>query len=244
MSQLLIIAIGNGACNIADSLQSQGLESAKFAFLDTDPDDLNNHPGVGDTVLLQGAEQERHAAINRLLSADVERVAIIACLGGRTGTYFTPLAALWNWHDHTDDEYYEEMVMDEVVHHRFRWYHGRRLKALREKHLQPFIEQLVEEARHGPMFDGAFLVSLGVGEVPLHTGIFLIFFHRGQGRQLQFQAVDGYLHPLAGTYCGRRPRHIRRAKPTCERTQRGRHCGRSFDKLLHGCASAIGNERT
>lgn len=93
MSQLLIIAIGNGACNIADSLQSQGLESAKFAFLDTDPDDLNNHPGVGDTVLLQGAEQERHAAINRLLSADVERVAIIACLGGRTGTYFTPLAA-------------------------------------------------------------------------------------------------------------------------------------------------------
>ena len=160
MSQLLIIAIGNGACNIADSLQSQGLESAKFVFLDTDPDDLNNHPGVGDTVLLQGAEQERHAAINRLLSADVERVAIIACLGGRTGTYFTPLAALWNWHDHTDDEYYEEMVMDEVVHHRFRWYHGRRLKALREKHLQPFIEQLVEEARHGPMFDGAFLYRL------------------------------------------------------------------------------------
>lgn len=51
------------------------------------------------------------------------------------------LAALWNWHDHTDDEYYEEMVMDEVVHHRFRWYHGRRLKALREKHLQPFIER-------------------------------------------------------------------------------------------------------
>lgn len=93
MSQPLIIAIGNGACNIADSLQSQGLESAKFAFLDTDPDDLNNHPGVGDTVLLQGTEQERHAAINRLLSADVERVAIIACLGGRTGTYFTPLAA-------------------------------------------------------------------------------------------------------------------------------------------------------
>ena len=70
------------------------------------------------------------------------------------------LAALWNWHDHTDDEYYEEMVMDEVVHHRFRWYHGRRLKALREKHLQPFIEQLVEEARHGPMFDGAFLYRL------------------------------------------------------------------------------------
>lgn len=70
------------------------------------------------------------------------------------------LAALWNWHDHTDDEYYEEMVMDEVVHHRFRWYHARRLKALREKHLQPFIEQLVEEARHGPMFDGAFLYRL------------------------------------------------------------------------------------
>lgn len=70
------------------------------------------------------------------------------------------LAVLWNWHHHTDDEYYEEIVMDEVMHHRFLWYHGRLLKALREEHLSPLKERLVEEARHGPMFDGAFLYRL------------------------------------------------------------------------------------
>ena len=70
------------------------------------------------------------------------------------------MAALWNWHHHTDDEYHEEIVMGEVVHHRFLWYHGRRLKALREKHLSPLIERLVKEARHGPMSDGRFLYRL------------------------------------------------------------------------------------
>ena len=93
MSQPLIIAIGNGACNIADNIQSQGLEGAKFVFLDTELDDLNNHSGVGDTVLLQGTEAERHKAFNDLFASDVERVVIIACLGGRTGSYFAPLAA-------------------------------------------------------------------------------------------------------------------------------------------------------
>ena len=70
------------------------------------------------------------------------------------------LHALWNWHHHTDDEYYEEIVMSDVVHNRYRWYHGRLLKALREEHLPPLVEQLVEEARHGPMFDGAFLYQI------------------------------------------------------------------------------------
>ena len=70
------------------------------------------------------------------------------------------LHARWNWKRHTDDEYYEEIVKSEVVHNRYRWYHGRHLKALREEHLPPLVEQLVGEARHGPMFDGAFLYSL------------------------------------------------------------------------------------
>ena len=70
------------------------------------------------------------------------------------------LAAHWNWHHHADDENYEEIVMSDVVHHRFLWYHGRQLKALREKHLPPLVDRLVEEARHGPMFDGAFLYRL------------------------------------------------------------------------------------
>lgn len=70
------------------------------------------------------------------------------------------LAAHWNWHHHADDEDYEEVVMSDVVRHRFLWYHGRRLRALREKHLPPLVERLVEEARHGPMFDGAFLYQI------------------------------------------------------------------------------------
>lgn len=70
------------------------------------------------------------------------------------------LVALWNWQDNIDDEFYEEMVMSDVAHNRFLWYHGRRLKALRKEHLQPLINRLVEEARHGPMFDGAFLYRL------------------------------------------------------------------------------------
>ena len=93
MPQPLIIAIGNGACYIADGIQSQGLEGAKFAFLDTEPDDLNNHSSVGETVLLQGTEQERHVAINHLLAADVGKVVVIACLGGRTGSYYASLSA-------------------------------------------------------------------------------------------------------------------------------------------------------
>ena len=32
------------------------------------------------------------------------------------------LAAHWNWHHHADDENYEEIVMSDVVHHRFLWY--------------------------------------------------------------------------------------------------------------------------
>ena len=70
------------------------------------------------------------------------------------------LAALWNWHSHTDAEDYEELVMSDVVHHRFRWYHGRHLRALREKHLPPLMEQLEKEARYGLMFDGSFLYRL------------------------------------------------------------------------------------
>ena len=53
---------------------------------------MYNHSSVGKTLLLQGTEQERHAIVNRLIVADAEKVAIIVCLGGRTGSHFAPLA--------------------------------------------------------------------------------------------------------------------------------------------------------
>lgn len=93
MKTSLIIAIGNGACNIAAAIQAQGFEGARFAFLDTEPDDLRNHPGAGENVLLQGSEAERQKAVNGLFASDVEKVFILACLGGRTGSHFAPLAA-------------------------------------------------------------------------------------------------------------------------------------------------------
>lgn len=71
------------------------------------------------------------------------------------------LHALWNWeHLKENKEEYDEIVKSEVAHNRFRWYHGRHLKALRDEHLPPLIESLVKEARYGPMFDGAFLYCL------------------------------------------------------------------------------------
>lgn len=93
MNPSLIIAIGNGACNIADGLQAQEFEGIKFALLDTEQDDLRNHPGAGENVLLQGSEAEHQEAINSLFASDVEKVFILACLGGRTGSHFAPLAA-------------------------------------------------------------------------------------------------------------------------------------------------------
>lgn len=93
MSQSLIIAIGNGACNIADVLRAQGFEGARFALLDVEPDDLAHHPGAGENVLLQGSEAEQQEAVNSLFASDVEKVFILACLGGRTGSHFAPLAA-------------------------------------------------------------------------------------------------------------------------------------------------------
>ena len=39
--------------------------------------------------------------------------------------------------------------MSDVMLYRFWWYHGRRLRALREEHLSPLVERLVEEARYG-----------------------------------------------------------------------------------------------
>ena len=70
------------------------------------------------------------------------------------------LVAHWNCQCDVDDEYYEEGVMSDVMLYRFWWYHGRRLRALREEHLSPLVERLVEEARYGPMFAGVFLYHI------------------------------------------------------------------------------------
>ena len=89
----LFIAIGNGACNIASTIKRQGLDCVKFALLDTEPDDLQRHPGVGEAVVLPSSEAEQRVAIGSLFAPDVEKVFIVACLGGHTGSSIAPLAA-------------------------------------------------------------------------------------------------------------------------------------------------------
>lgn len=73
------------------------------------------------------------------------------------------LAARWNNHEYVDDENYEEFVMSDVERNRFLWYHGRRLLALRKERMKPFIKELVNEVRYGPMFDGVFLYRVELG---------------------------------------------------------------------------------
>lgn len=73
------------------------------------------------------------------------------------------LAAFDNLHEYVDYASYKEDVMRDVEHNRFLWYHGRRLLALRKERMKPFIKELVNEVRYGPMFDGVFLYRVELG---------------------------------------------------------------------------------
>ena len=73
------------------------------------------------------------------------------------------LAAFDNLHEYVDCADYKDDVMRDVEHNRFLWYHGRRLSALRKERMKPFIKELVDEVRYGPMFDGAFLYRVELG---------------------------------------------------------------------------------
>ena len=73
------------------------------------------------------------------------------------------LAAFDNLHEYVDCADYKDDVMRDVEHNRFLWYHGRRLLALRKERMKPFIKELVDEVRYGPMFDGAFLYRVELG---------------------------------------------------------------------------------
>jgi hypothetical protein len=73
------------------------------------------------------------------------------------------LAAFDNLHEYVDCADYKDDVMRDVEHNRFLWYHGRRLLALRKERMKPFIKELVNEVRYGPMFDGVFLYRVELG---------------------------------------------------------------------------------
>lgn len=50
----IVLAIGNGGCNVVDSIRKQceKLGDAKFIFCDTDVEDLHRHSGDGGEFLV------------------------------------------------------------------------------------------------------------------------------------------------------------------------------------------------
>lgn len=90
IEQTLIISIGNGGCNITDTLCGHLPDDVKVVQADTEPDDLECHKAE---PLLLNREDEDLEAVRRLLSQEIKRVYIVACLGGITGSHFTPLIA-------------------------------------------------------------------------------------------------------------------------------------------------------
>lgn len=90
---MVVIAIGNGGCNVADSLcrifPSNG--SYRLVMLDTDGEQLGKHKAECEKVLLTGNHADDKAAIAGLLAGDVGEVAVVVCLGGVAGSRLAPL---------------------------------------------------------------------------------------------------------------------------------------------------------
>lgn len=90
---MVVIAIGNGGCNVADSLcrifPSNG--SYRLVMLDTDSEQLGKHKAECEKVLLTGNHADDETAITRLLAGDIDEVAVVVCLGGKTGSQLAPL---------------------------------------------------------------------------------------------------------------------------------------------------------
>lgn len=87
-----VIAIGNGGCNIADSISKQccSLGDARFIFCDTDGDSLHKHGNAGDEFIVLNQDD---ACFPDVIPAGTNSVIIIVTLGGKTGCKFAPLAA-------------------------------------------------------------------------------------------------------------------------------------------------------
>lgn len=75
----LIIAIGNGGCNVADSLRAQLPETFEFVL-------FNPVDAKASCTLLSSDDAE----IEKLFTPDVKRVIVVVCLGGFTGSHYAP----------------------------------------------------------------------------------------------------------------------------------------------------------
>lgn len=89
----ILLAIGNAGSNIVESVRRDtkhdGLKNARYVFADCDESDLKKHESKGTIILLEHTNK----SFPEHIFEDVEKLVIVAGLGGKTGTKFTELAA-------------------------------------------------------------------------------------------------------------------------------------------------------
>ena len=59
-----------------------------------------------------------------------------------------------------DSEETQEDIMSCAAYERSLWYHRKRFRAWKEKHLQPLVDDLVDTARNAPQYDWRYLYEL------------------------------------------------------------------------------------
>ncbi|MBO8477342.1 MAG: hypothetical protein IAB80_00320 [Bacteroidetes bacterium] len=59
-----------------------------------------------------------------------------------------------------DSEETQEDIMSCAAYERSLWYHRKRFRAWKEKHLQPLVDDLADEARNAPQYDWQYLYGL------------------------------------------------------------------------------------
>lgn len=87
----IVIAIGNGGCNIADDISSKAnVKDVSFIYCDLDEHELATHGTIND--LYVGPDDiEGICEVVKVCSDDL--VLIVSCLGGKAGSTFAPIIA-------------------------------------------------------------------------------------------------------------------------------------------------------
>lgn len=89
----VVLAIGNAGGNIVESIRREAkdtqLELAGFVFADTSAEDLQRHSREGNMTICLRHEDD---SFPQDVFFGVERLIIVAGLGGRTGTKFSIMA--------------------------------------------------------------------------------------------------------------------------------------------------------
>lgn len=94
MAQLMILAIGNAGGNIVGTIRKQTehamLKEAKYIFADCDESDLRRHEADDSQLILLNTD--KYEVLGKIFNG-VEKLVIIAGLGGKTGTKYAELVA-------------------------------------------------------------------------------------------------------------------------------------------------------